>query len=107
VGDIPEYSVDTLCGKLTREKALAVVTDVYKWMSSTNNVDEFERFCREDLTSKYGLKLGTIAHPIRVSITGKTVSLPLFETMEVIGRELCLQRLELSIKKLKGDIPEL
>jgi hypothetical protein len=27
--------------------------------------------------------------------------------MEVIGRELCLQRLELSIKKLKGDIPEL
>jgi glutamyl-tRNA synthetase len=32
--------------------------------------------------------------PIRVAVTGAKVSPPLFETMEIVGRDGCLRRLE-------------
>jgi glutamyl-tRNA synthetase len=40
-----------------------------------------------------GLKLGKAQAPIRVAVTGRTVGLPLFESIEVLGRERTLARL--------------
>ena len=40
-----------------------------------------------------GLKMGKIAQPARVALTGKTVSPGIFEIIEVIGREKTLDRL--------------
>jgi glutamyl-tRNA synthetase len=37
---------------------------------------------------------------LRVAVTGRTVSAPLFETMEVLGREESLRRLDRAIAKL-------
>ncbi|MBP9944041.1 MAG: glutamate--tRNA ligase, partial [Desulfomicrobium sp.] len=39
-----------------------------------------------------GLKFKALAQPIRVAITGTTMSPGLFETMEVLGRERTLER---------------
>ena len=39
-----------------------------------------------------GLKLGKAQAPIRVAVTGSTVGLPLFETLEVLGREETMRR---------------
>ena len=39
------------------------------------------------------LKLGKAQAPVRVAVTGKTVGLPLFESLEVLGRERTLVRL--------------
>ena len=33
------------------------------------------------------------SHPIRVAITGRTVGLPLFESVELLGRERTLARI--------------
>jgi glutamyl-tRNA synthetase len=41
-----------------------------------------------------GLKPKTAFQPIRVAVCGTTVSPPLFESMEIIGPERCLERLE-------------
>ncbi len=41
-----------------------------------------------------GLKLGQIAQPLRAALTGKASSPPLFEMMEVLGREESLVRLK-------------
>jgi glutamyl-tRNA synthetase len=41
-----------------------------------------------------GLKPKTAFQPIRVAISGTTISPPLFESMEIIGREASLERLE-------------
>ena len=41
----------------------------------------------------HGLQLGALAQPVRVAITGGTVSPPIFETLEVLGRERSLARL--------------
>ncbi|SCG80819.1 glutamyl-tRNA synthetase [Micromonospora rifamycinica] len=40
-----------------------------------------------------GLKLGKAQAPVRVAVTGRTVGLPLFESLEVLGRERTLTRL--------------
>jgi len=40
------------------------------------------------------LKPKTVFQTIRVAISGKVVSLPLFESMELIGKDACLKRIE-------------
>jgi len=46
------------------------------------------------LAEAQGLKLGKVAQPLRAAITGSTVSPPLFEVMEILGREEVLARLD-------------
>jgi glutamyl-tRNA synthetase len=40
-----------------------------------------------------GLKLGNVAQPLRVALTGKTTSPGIFEVLAVLGRDQCLARL--------------
>jgi glutamyl-tRNA synthetase len=46
------------------------------------------------LAARLGIKLGEVAQPLRVALTGGTVSPGIFEVMEIMGRELVLKRLE-------------
>ena len=39
------------------------------------------------------LKLGAVAQPLRVALTGRTTSPGIFEVLAVLGREECLARL--------------
>ena len=45
-----------------------------------------------------GLKLGKVAQPCRVALTGKTVSPGIFEVMALLGREVVLARLSEAMK---------
>ncbi|MFC4022177.1 glutamate--tRNA ligase [Micromonospora sp. GCM10011542] len=47
----------------------------------------------EAVGAERGLKLGKTQAPVRVAVTGRTVGLPLFESLEVLGRERTLSRL--------------
>ncbi len=47
----------------------------------------------QKVIDRHGLQLGALAQPVRVAITGGTVSPPIFETLEVLGRERSLARL--------------
>ncbi len=47
-----------------------------------------------------GLKLGKIAQPVRVALTGKTASPGIFEIMEILGKEQVLARLKQAIRYL-------
>ena len=46
------------------------------------------------LATKTEMKAGQLFTPIRIAVTGRRVAPPLFETLEVLGRETTLQRLE-------------
>jgi len=48
---------------------------------------------------KHGLKLGSIAQPVRVAITGSTASPGLFEVLEIVGKNKALKRLAKAIEK--------
>ena len=54
------------------------------------------------LAERHGLKLGKAQAPIRVAVTGRTVGPPLFESLEVLGRERTIERL----RKARASVAE-
>jgi glutamyl-tRNA synthetase len=46
-----------------------------------------------DFAAAQGLKLGQAAQPLRAALTGRTVSPPIFEMLQILGREESLARL--------------
>lgn len=52
-----------------------------------------------------GLKLGKIAQPVRVALTGKTASPGIFEIIEIIGREKVLNRITRAINFIQSRNP--
>ena len=55
---------------------------------------EIETALREALVERMGLKPRHAFGPVRVAVTGRRISPPLFESMELLGRERSLRRLE-------------
>ncbi|MEV6164497.1 glutamate--tRNA ligase [Streptomyces sp. NPDC052052] len=49
---------------------------------------------------EHGLKLGKAQAPVRVAVTGRTVGLPLFESLEILGREKTIARIDAALAKL-------
>ena len=47
------------------------------------------------------IKTGQMFQPIRVAVCGRKNAPPLFGTLEVLGKEVCLQRIEQAIRKLR------
>ncbi len=52
--------------------------------------------------SHLGLKAGQAFQPIRVAVCGRKNAPPLFETMAVLGRDLCLARIRQAEASLKS-----
>ena len=49
-----------------------------------------------------GVKAGQMFQPIRVAVCGRKNAPPLFETLQVLGRETTLARIDQAIEKLEG-----
>jgi glutamyl-tRNA synthetase len=47
----------------------------------------------EEIMGRYEIKLGRAQAPLRVAVTGRSVGPPLFESLEVLGRDETLRRL--------------
>jgi len=56
----------------------------------------------EAVGAERGLKLGKTQAPVRVAVTGRSVGLPLFESLAVLGRERTLARLRAAHARLIG-----
>ncbi len=56
-----------------------------------------------ELCTKHEVKLGKLAQPTRVSVTGNTTSPGLFETLQFIGRENTLSRLQNGLATMKAQ----
>jgi glutamyl-tRNA synthetase len=72
-----------LIGKL--HTVLAAVTD---WSAETTEA-AMRAFAEQN-----GMKLGAVAQPLRVALTGRTTSPGIFDVLAVLGREECLARLQ-------------
>jgi glutamyl-tRNA synthetase len=53
------------------------------------------------LADQRGLGLGKLAQPVRVAVTGTTVSPPLFETILLLGKERTLRRIDTALEKIR------
>jgi len=53
-----------------------------------------------ELAAELGLKTGQLFGSIRVAVSGRTATPPLFQMMEVLGREQSMQRIEEAVARL-------
>lgn len=56
-----------------------------------------------DAAERGGVGAGKLIHPLRVSLTGKSASPPIFDVVVALGREATLRRIDRLIKRL-GDV---
>ena len=63
--------------------------------------DSLDQALREAAAS-LGLKAGPMFQPIRVAVCGRKNAPPLFETMVVLGREVCLERIREAEENLES-----
>ena len=84
---------DAAMAKRVLEKAQAVLAGVE---FKHDPLDHALRAAAQEL----GLKAGQMFQPIRVAVCGRKNAPPLFETLEVMGKESTLSRIEQAIRKL-------
>ena len=85
---------DDKATKLLTPTAAAILTDYRTRVAGADPWGQaaLEQTAR-DLTAAAGIKLGDLAQPLRAAITGRGVSPPIFEVMEVLGKDESLARL--------------
>jgi glutamyl-tRNA synthetase len=54
-----------------------------------------------------GIKAGQMFQPIRVAVCGRKNAPPLFETMAVLGKDVCLKRIVQAIEKIHENEPRM
>jgi glutamyl-tRNA synthetase len=84
---------DAAQAKLVLEKALAVLP------TTPFDHDSLDAALRA-AAAELGLKAGPMFQPIRVAVCGRKNAPPLFETMTVLGRDLCLARIQKALALL-------
>ena len=87
-----EYESGLLPGKLEKGQAGEVLKRTLRALESIREwrAGDLESAVRP-LADGLGLKAGPFFSVLRVAVTGRTASPPLFETMEVLGRDRCME----------------
>ncbi|MFC0041692.1 glutamate--tRNA ligase [Actinomadura rayongensis] len=88
--------------KAMKEPAAAVLAGAEEaYRDAPWNAEELKTRL-EAVGAAHGLKLGKTQAPVRVAVTGRTVGLPLFESLEILGRETVLARIAAARARLSG-----
>lgn len=101
-----EFVVDPVdAAKVLTPDGLSVVKASHEALAdlSTWSTDEIERALRATLVDGMGLKPRHAFGPVRVAISGRRVSPPLFESLELLGRERSMARLQAAQSKSFGE----
>jgi glutamyl-tRNA synthetase len=92
-----EYDSSLLLGKKFKDEPARAAEGVDKTLAAIDGLLSWDHESLEGairpLAEEMGVKAGELFGVLRVAVTGKTAAPPLFETMEVLGREVTLERL--------------
>ena len=58
-----------------------------------------------DIVADRDIKLGKVAQPVRVALTGSTVSPGIYEVIDVLGRDVTLARLAAGVRYIDARLP--
>ena len=88
--------------KAAKKALRPVALDVFKALhTGFSNLDEWNASgihrVIEDTTKALDLKMGKVGQPLRVAVTGGSFSPPIDQTVEIIGREKTITRIERAI----------
>ena len=98
-----DAAAKTLLGEVlpTLDASRQALASVTEWAAAN-----IEAALRAALVDGLGLKPKHAFGPLRVSVTGRTVSPPLFESMELLGRDVTLARLDRARDDIRGVAPD-
>jgi glutamyl-tRNA synthetase len=94
--DVTERDVPAMLKKgMDKPLAKEVLQAFREHLSTQPAVDHAaaENFARE-FAEKRQIKVGPVCMVLRIAVTGKGVTPPLFESMEVLGKEAVIKRLD-------------
>ncbi|MCH8343225.1 MAG: glutamate--tRNA ligase [Planctomycetes bacterium] len=82
------------------EAVMPLLKELSEWM-----VETLERLLKRYADERADGKLAKVAQPLRIAVTGTTVSPAIFETLAILGRDAVLNRIErcLSNRKLSSS----
>ncbi len=93
--DIQPKPDDLIKKKMDAATTIKALRAVYKALSEADDFSaEAQIALIRNLAKELGLKAGQVFEPVRVAVTGRTSSLPLNESMEIIGKQKSLERIQ-------------
>jgi glutamyl-tRNA synthetase len=75
------------------------LNDLAEWKK-----EEIEKIFKE-LAAELGVKLGVVIHPCRLALSGRSETPPMYDVVELLGREKVGQRLDQALKFISENFP--
>ncbi len=99
-----EYDDKAVKKVLLKNDGLAILQTVRDKLAAMEQFTEeaIENMLRS-LAEEKQVGLGKIAQPLRVAICGTTISPPIFDSVDMLGRENTLARIDMTLKKFGSD----
>jgi glutamyl-tRNA synthetase len=90
--------------KVMKDGALPLLSDALEALRSTEPFDaQMLEASLGKVLAEHDVKPGKLYQPIRVAITGTSVSPGIFESLSVLGRQRSIERIERAVQRLSAD----
>ncbi|MDQ5817688.1 MAG: glutamate--tRNA ligase [Actinomycetota bacterium] len=101
-GDKLDYEAQEFEKQLGKEFVRENLPELYERLAALPEwTEEAIEECVRGLAAEKAKGARHLIHPLRFATTGRTVSAGLFETMQLLGRERCLLRIEDALEKMQ------
>jgi glutamyl/glutaminyl-tRNA synthetase len=98
-----EFDEKAVSKVLLKDRALDMLRRVRDELAG---MDQFTEQAIEDmlrrLAEEHQVGLGKVAQPLRVALCGTTISLPIFDSVSMLGKERTLRRIDLTLEKFQA-----
>jgi glutamyl-tRNA synthetase len=85
----------------------ALLTDLGGRFTALSDFDKASlETALRDLATEKQIAAGKLIHPLRLAVTGKTVGAPLFDVVELLGKETVERRIRKFVEAIRAPIPE-
>jgi glutamyl-tRNA synthetase len=82
--------------------AVPTLSEISKAFETIEWTAESIKVAVETVGTQHDVKLGKLQGPLRIAITGRTVGPPLFEPIELLGREESQRRIRVALVRAAG-----
>ncbi|HON93421.1 MAG TPA: glutamate--tRNA ligase [Sedimentisphaerales bacterium] len=88
---------------LMKDQAMEILRQIRNELAALPDLSEhaIEEMLRK-LAENRQVGLGKVAQPLRVALCGTTISLPIFDSVNMLGRERTLRRIDLTLERFKA-----
>ncbi len=102
-----EYDAKAVKKVLLKGAAMEILGIIRQRLAAMEELSEadIETMLRS-LAEERQLGLGKVAQPLRVALCGGTISLPIFEAVDMLGKNQTLTRIDIALKKFSVDGPQ-